>query len=222
MCSRPKLIGILAFFGSGLPLIASLLLMGCQSDPNTVVVDFSKKANILQPAICETNPNALRVAVASITSPKQTMIVYHELLRYVGETADHFFSKTFYTYSHDNSIMAVARSLIDGAFVHEQIWEYFRHQDPDFTAQTRVIFQSEPFGNPPVVASFHLPAQTIERIKHLLYNLHLDPQGKSILAHLMIERFVPVKEELYEPIRRMVLTLNTQGASQIAYEKSAH
>lgn len=327
MCSRPKLIGILAFLGSCLPLIACLLLMGCQTDPNTVVVDFSKRANILQPAICETNPNALRVAVASISSPKQTMIFYHELLRYfgeklerevilvqrktyaevntllgsgdidlaficsgpyaveknrcrlipvavpvvmhketyrsylivnrdspvsnfealrgrtfafsdpesntgflvpnfilnrIGETADHFFRKTFYTYSHDNSIMAVARSLADGAFVHEQIWEFFRHQDPDFTSQTRVIFRSEPFGNPPVVASSHLPAETIQRIKRVLYNLDLDSNGKSILRHLMIERFVPVKEELYEPIRRMVLALNAKGATPAVYEKSAH
>ena len=327
MRSRPNRIGMLAFLSSCLPLIACLLLMGCQTDPNTVTVDFSKRAKILQPAVCETNPNALRVAVASITSPKQTMIFYHELLRYfgeklerdiilvqrktyaevnellgsgdidlaficsgpyavaknryrlipvavpvvmqketyrsylivnrdsqasdlealrgrtfafsdpesntgflvphfilnrIGETADHFFSKTIYTYSHDNSIMAVARSLVDGAFVHEQIWEYFRHQHPDFTSQTRVIFRSEPFGNPPVVASSHLPADMIERIKHFLYNLHLDAHGQSILSHLMIERFVPVKEELYEPIRCMVLALNAKGATPAVYEKSSH
>lgn len=327
MCSRPNRIGIFAYLGGRLLLIACLLLMGCQTDPNTATVDFSKRAKIPQPAMREANPNALRVAVASITSPKQTMIFYHELLRYfgeklerdiifvqrktyaevnellgkgdidlaficsgpyavaknryrlvpiampvvmqketyrsylivnrdspisnfealrgrtfafsdpesntgflvpnfilnrIGETADHFFSKTVYTYSHDNSIMAVARNLVDGAFVHEQIWEYFRHQDPDVISQTRVIFRSEPFGNPPVVASSHLPAQNIQRIKHLLYSLHMDRQGKSILGHLMIERFVPVKEELYEPIRRMVLAMNAKGATPAVYEKSAY
>ncbi len=327
MRSRTNPIRVLASLIGCVIWVACFVLMGCQTDPNTVTVDFSKRAKILQPVLCETNPNALRVAVASITSPKQTMIFYHELLRYfgeklereiilvqrktyaevnellgsgdidlaficsgpyavaknryrlvpiampvvmqketyrsylivnrdsqasnlealrgrtfafsdpesntgflvphfilnrIGETADHFFSKTIYTYSHDNSIMAVARSLVDGAFVHEQIWEYFRHQDPHFTSQTRVIFRSQPFGNPPVVASSHLPAQTIQRIKHLLYNLHMDPQGKSILGQLMIERFVPVKEELYEPIRRMVLALNAKGATPAVYEKSSH
>ena len=306
---------------------AADLLLGCDTDSNTVTIDFSKRATIPQPTLREANPNALRVAVASITSPKQTMIFYHELLRCfgeklerdiilvqrktyaevnkllgsgdidlaficsgpyavaknryrlipiampvvmqketyrsylivnrdspfnnfeglrgrtfafsdpesntgflvphfvlnrIGETADHFFSKTIYTYSHDNSIMAVARSMVDGAFVHEQIWEYFRLQDPHYTSRTRVIFRSQPFGNPPVVASSHLPAQTIQRIKHLLYNFHLDPQGKSILGHLMIERFIPVKEKLYDPIRHMYLTLRTQGPSPAAYEKSSH
>lgn len=308
-------------------LIACFLLTGCEADIRAVTVDFSKRATILQPAIHEASPNTLRVAVASITSPKQTMSFYHELLRHfgekmeqniilvqrktyaevnqllgrgdidlaficsgpyavaksryqlipiavplvrdketyrsylivnrdspisnfealrgrtfafsdpesntgflvpnyilncIGEEADDFFSKTIYTYSHDNSIMAVARRLVDGAFVHEQIWEYFRRQYPQFTSQTRVIFRSEPFGNPPVVASSHLPAETIERIRESLYNLHLDPHGKSILDHLMIERFVPVKEDLYDPIRRMHLALNTKGERHAAYKKSSH
>ena len=319
--------GFLPDFICFLLLTACLLLIGCKTDPDTVTVDFTKRTKIFQPAMNEPNPNVLRVAVASITSPKQTMTFYHELLRYfgekleqdvilvqrktyaevnqllgrgdidlaficsgpyavaknryhlipiavpvimqketyrsylivnrdspasnfealrgrtfafsdpesntgflvpnfilnsIGETADHFFSKTIYTYSHDNSIMAVARSLVDGAFVHEQIWEYFRRQDPEFTSQTRVIFRSQPFGHPSVVASSHLSPKIIERIKHVLYNLQLDPHGKAILDHLMIQRFVPVKEELYDPIRRMYLTLNAKETQHAAYEKSAH
>ena len=319
--------GFLPDFIRFLHLTACFLLIGCKTNPDTVTIDFTKRTKIFQPAMNEPNPNVLRVAVASITSPKQTMTFYHELLRYfgekleqavilvqrktyaevnqllgrgdidlaficsgpyavtknryhlipiavpvimqketyrsylivnrdspainfealrgrtfafsdpesntgflvpnfilnsIGETADHFFSKTIYTYSHDNSIMAVARSLVDGAFVHEQIWEYFRRQDPEFTSQTRVIFRSQPFGNPPVVASSHLSPKIIERIKHVLYNLQLDPHGKAILDHLMIQRFVPVKEELYDPIRRMYLTLNAKETQHAAYEKSAH
>ena len=69
------------------------------------------------------------------------------------EKPEEFFSKIIYTYSHDNSIMAVATSLVDGATVHAQIWEYFNHKNPVFTTNTRIIKKSQPFGNPPVVAS---------------------------------------------------------------------
>ena len=62
----------------------------------------------------------------------------------------------------------------------------------------------------------------IGRIKHFLYTLHLDAHGQAILSHLMIERFVPVNEALYEPIRRMVLALNAKGATPDVYEKPAH
>jgi phosphonate transport system substrate-binding protein len=170
------------------------------------------------------NLEALRGQTFAFSDPESNtgFLVPNYILNSIGETADHFFSKTIYTYSHDNSIMAVARNLVAGAFVHEQIWEYFRRKNPHLTSQTRVIFRSEAFGNPPVVASSHLSAEIIERIKLLLYKLHLDPHGESILGYLMIERFVPVKEELYDPIRRMYLTLNVKETQHAVYEKSSH
>jgi hypothetical protein len=33
--------------------------------------------------------------------------------------------------------------------------------------------------------------------------MHLDPEGKKILAVLLIDRFLPMQEEWYEPIRSM-------------------
>ena len=120
-----------------------------------------------------------------------------------GEKSEDFFSKTIYTYSHDNSIMAVAKSLVDGAAVNGQVWEYYRHRDPVFTSKTRIIKKSELFGNPPVVASSHLLNETKERIGSLLFNMHLDPEGKKILDELMIDRFIAPEDECYGPILAM-------------------
>jgi phosphonate transport system substrate-binding protein len=120
-----------------------------------------------------------------------------------GEKPEDFFGKTIYTYSHDNSIMAVAKSLVDGAAVNGQVWEYYQHRDPVFTAKTRVIRKSEPFGNPPVVASSHLPVQMKEHMRDLLYNMHQDPQGEKILKKLMIDRFIEPIEGCYDPILAM-------------------
>lgn len=120
-----------------------------------------------------------------------------------GERAEDFFGKTIYTHSHDNSIMAVAKSLVDGAAVNGQVWEYYQHRDPVFTAKTRVIRKSEPFGNPPVVASSRLPVQMKERMRDLLYNMHQDPQGEKILEKLMIDRFIEPIEGCYDPILAM-------------------
>ncbi|MDX1708198.1 MAG: PhnD/SsuA/transferrin family substrate-binding protein, partial [Desulfobacterales bacterium] len=111
--------------------------------------------------------------------------------------------KTIYTHSHDNSIMAVAKSLVDGAAVHGQIWEYYHHRNPMFTAQTRIIKKSQPFGNPPVVASSSLPEPIKANIRELLFNMHRDPEGKKILDELMIERFIAPKKNCYDPIVEM-------------------
>jgi len=120
-----------------------------------------------------------------------------------GENPADFFGKTIYTYSHDNSIMAVARSLVDGAAVNGQVWEYYQHRDPGFTAKTRVIRKSEPFGNPPVVASPQLPSQMKDRMRDLLFNMHRDPAGEKILKKLMIDRFIEPIEGCYDPILAM-------------------
>ncbi len=120
-----------------------------------------------------------------------------------GTTAEDFFKKTIYTYSHDNSIKAVTLSLVDGAAVHGQIWEYFNTRNPEFTSKTRIIKKSIPFGNPPVVASSNLSEPTKQLIRKLLLTMHQDPQGKKILNELMIDRFILPQNIYYDPILKM-------------------
>ncbi len=121
----------------------------------------------------------------------------------MGQRPETFFGHTIYTFSHDNSIMAVARGLVDGAAVDGLIWEYYQEKKPAFTYRTRVIKKSEPYGTPPLVASAKLSAAEREGLGKVLTNMHRDPEGKKILAGLLIDQFIPLKEEWYEPIRAM-------------------
>jgi phosphonate transport system substrate-binding protein len=121
----------------------------------------------------------------------------------LNEQPETFFSKVIYTYSHDNSIMAVARGLVDGAAVDGLVWEYYQATNPGFTSKTRIIKKSEPYGIPPLVASGQFPSSERERLQQALLTMHQNPEGKKILAGLMIERFLPLQEEWYETIRSM-------------------
>ena len=124
-------------------------------------------------------------------------------LKQHNKIPEDFFGKIIYTYSHDNSIMAVAMSMVDGAAVHGQIWEYYHRKDPAVTSRTRIIKKSESFGNPPVVASSHLPSQIKMRMREILFQMHQDEEGKKILAELMIDRFIEPQKKSYEPILAM-------------------
>jgi phosphonate transport system substrate-binding protein len=121
----------------------------------------------------------------------------------INQRPETFFRQIIYTYSHDNSIMAVARGLVDGATVDGLIWEYYQAKTPAFTSKTRVIKKSEPFGIPPLVASKQLDPESKARIQQLLLTMHRDPEGKKILAELMIDRFIPPREEWYDTLRQM-------------------
>jgi len=121
----------------------------------------------------------------------------------INEHPDTFFGKTIYTYSHDNSILAVAKGLVDGAAVDSLIWEYYEQKNPSLTAGTRIIKKSDPFGIPPLVASKIFPAQMKSRVREILLAMHHDPEGGKILQELMIDRFVAPQEEWYDAIRKM-------------------
>ncbi|MGD2124929.1 MAG: phosphate/phosphite/phosphonate ABC transporter substrate-binding protein [Desulfobacteraceae bacterium] len=125
----------------------------------------------------------------------------------LGESPETFFRKTIYTYSHDNSIMAVARALVDGAAVDGLIWEYYHQENPTFTSATRIIRKSEDYGIPPAVASKYLEPEVRERIRQLLFSMHLEPEGQKILGLLMIDRFTTTEEAWYKPIRDMRRTM---------------
>lgn len=128
-------------------------------------------------------------------------------LQQSGHHPETFFTRTIYTYSHDNSILAVARGLVDGAAVDGHIWEYYAVVDPQHTSQTRVIRKSRPFGNPPVVASSRLSPSLRKTVIDLLLSMHERPEGREILEELMIDRFVEPRDEWYEPIKEMARSL---------------
>jgi phosphonate transport system substrate-binding protein len=119
------------------------------------------------------------------------------------ERPETFFSQTIYTYSHDNSIMAVSRGLVDGAAVDSLIYEYYKEKKPGVTSRTRVIKKSPPYGIPPLVASGHLSRSDRDRLQQVLLTMHKDPEGRRILGELFIDRFIPLKEEWYEPIQHL-------------------
>ncbi len=147
----------------------------------------------------------LRGRIFAFTDPESNTghLVPLAWLAGLNERPETFFSRTIYTYSHDNSILAVSRGLVDGAAVDGLIWEYYSRKNPSLTARTRVIKRSEPFGIPPVVVSRSMPAELRERIQDVILSMHKSSDGQKILAELMIDRFVIAHDEWYDSIRRM-------------------
>ncbi|HEY5974562.1 MAG TPA: phosphate/phosphite/phosphonate ABC transporter substrate-binding protein [Geobacteraceae bacterium] len=123
------------------------------------------------------------------------------ILARMGESPDTFFDKYWYTYGHDKSITAVAEKLVDGAAVDSLIWEYLNREKPDLTRKTRIVNVSEPYGIPPLVVRKGLDPKLKERLGQALVNMANDPEGKKILAGMMIDRFVPGDDRNYDSVR---------------------
>jgi phosphonate transport system substrate-binding protein len=289
-------------------LVLLLLVAACDSAGDTRVVDFSRATPVVKPGQGEQVEPTLTVAVAAMTSPKETFQAYRQVVEYLGrrlgrpialvqrktygeidrlltsgeldvafvcsgpyaaqgpgaayellaapvidgkttyrsylivnrystfqsledlrgrtfaftdpdsntghlvplawlaalhEKPETFFSRTIFTYSHDNAIQAVSRGLVDGAAVDGLVWEYFSRRSSELTSRTRIIRESEPYGMPPVVARASLGPELKKAIQAQLLAMSQDPEGKAILDALMIERFVPAQSAWYDSIRRL-------------------
>ena len=160
----------------------------------------------------------LRGGVFAFTDPDSNTgkLVPTYWLAQAGEKPETFFGKTIYTYSHDNSIMAVAKGLVDGAAIDGLIWEYYDYRNPSLTSQTRIIRKSEPYGIPPIVAHRDADPELKDRIRQFLLSMHEDPEGQKILGELMIDRFIEPREEWYQTIRTM-----KQNVASLIYDPHA-
>lgn len=170
---------------NGVPLYQAVVIVSAQSDIETFA-DFKDRA------FAYTDP-------LSFTG----RLYPDKRIRDLGEDPETFFGSVQYTNGHDVSMQMVARNLIDGASVNGLIYRYVKSSHPEITNNLRIIERSDSFGVPPIVTSLLLPPEISERIMSLFLEMHLDPKGRSILDHLIIERFVALGDSMYNTAREI-------------------
>lgn len=136
------------------------------------------------------------------------------LLLQRNETPEQFFQKSIFTNSHDHSIEAVAKGLVDGAAVDSLVYDAMAEANPQLISQLKIIEKSPPFGIPPVVVPKELPYARKEQLREILLAMHDDIEGKEILRKLKIDRFVRVEDSLYDSIREMFAKVRDQDLNQ--------
>ena len=135
--------------------------------------------------------SGLRGRAFAFTDPESNTgcFVPKWLLKERGFNPETHFSRVVFTKSHDRSIHAVADGIIDGAGVDSLIYYSLIKSDPALKDKIRIIWQSEAFGAPPVVAPTGLREETKDKLKAILFSMPQDPRGREILDGLDIEHF---------------------------------
>lgn len=125
------------------------------------------------------------------------------LVHQLGFTPEDFFSRTFFTYSHDEAIRAVASGIADGAAVDSLVYDFAILRDPSLAKKIRVIHRSPDFGIPPVVISPFTRPQVKADIQSLLLAMTNDPAAQDALASIGVERFVTIDDSAYDGVREL-------------------
>lgn len=151
------------------------------------------------------NLSDLRGTTFGFTDPMSNTghLVPTQQLENIGETPVTFFDQHVYTYSHDNSIIAVADGLLDGAAVDSLVYDQLVALEPDLASGTKIIARWGPYGIPPVVINPATPPELKQHLRDILLNLHDEASGRDILTVLGLDRFVEVSPDNYNSIRDM-------------------
>lgn len=119
-------------------------------------------------------------------------------------TPETFFGRTFFTYSHDEAIYAVANGLADGAAVDSLVYDFAVSRDSSLGQKTRIIHTSPAFGIPPVVVSPGVRPQVAAELQSLLLDMSTDPDGQAALNAIGIDRFVLTEDHAYDSVRSLL------------------
>jgi phosphonate transport system substrate-binding protein len=125
------------------------------------------------------------------------------LLAKRDHTPESFFQSHLYSYSHNKSVELVAKKRVEGAAVDSIVYDFMVATNSPYIEQTKVIHRSPPFGIPPVVVPPDLPFHLKQSLRSVFLQMHDDPEGKEILAHMRIEKFVEIADSNYDSIRAM-------------------
>jgi len=181
----------------GMELLAAPQVNGKTTYTSLLIVPSNSKAQSMAD---------LRGKVFVFTDPiSLTGRVYPTyLVQQLGFTPEEFFTRTFFTYSHDEAIRAVASGVADGAAIDSLVFELALTRDPSLKDKVRIIQTSPDFGIPPVVVSPLIRPQVKAELQALLLGMADDPAARGALSAVEIDRFVLIDDNAYAGVRALV------------------
>jgi phosphonate transport system substrate-binding protein len=188
----------------GMELIAAPLVNGKTVYQSVLIVPVNSDARSMAD---------LRGKIFAFTDPMSlTGRMYPtSLVHDLGSEPETFFDRTFFTYSHDDAIRAVAEKMADGAAVDSLVYDYAVRREPELGKQTRVILRSPDFGIPPAVVSPGIRPKVKAELKNLLLNLSQDPNplAQEALAGIGAQGFVVLSDDNYSSVRELLKRVGT-------------
>ncbi len=120
-----------------------------------------------------------------------------------GQDPERFFRLTFFTYSHAETVTAVADQLANGGAVDSYVYNIMKKYEPEVAARTRVIGTSRQYGFPPLVLRRGVASNARARFRETLLTMSGDSEGAALLARLDLDGFSEVAPTLYDSIREL-------------------
>jgi phosphonate transport system substrate-binding protein len=130
-----------------------------------------------------------------------------------GKDPERFFRRTFFTWGHPRSVLAVSEGLADGAAVDSYVRETLVRHSPALGQALRVVHRSPLFGFPPLVAGPAMSHPDRARTRDALLAQAEDGEGRALLADLNLDGFSVEGPGLFADIAAMAERLGRGSAA---------
>src|SRR3989442_1300200 len=124
-------------------------------------------------------------------------------LQQMGES-ERFFGEVTFSGGHQQSIRRVVDGEVTASAIDSHVLGVEQLRNPRLAQALRVVAVFGPSSIPPVVATTRVPDDLAAGVGSALAALSDDPASSGQLARGLIQRYVPVADEAYDEMRRML------------------
>ncbi len=109
--------------------------------------------------------------------------------------------KNLYVGSQESSIMNVYLGQTAAGATWPPPWQAFAKERPDIAKALVVKWQTDFLPNNGLVVRKDVPAEVVESVSKLLFNLHTNVKGRKILEAMELSRFEAANDSTYQSVR---------------------
>ncbi len=114
-----------------------------------------------------------------------------------------------YVGSQESAIMNVLLGKTIAGGTWPPPWEAFQRRRPALASQLVVKWETEPLINNGLVAHGSVSQDVVRSVSDVVFHLHENPRGKTILEAMEIDRFEPANAKAFEPVRHFIAAYET-------------
>lgn len=137
-------------------------------------------------------------------------LVAQAQLRTAGLNAQDL-KRTFFAHGHRNVAEAVATGLAHAGCIDGYVWETMQLQKMASIAKTRVIWKSDFYAFPPLVARRGERSRALQALGTALLKMQDDTTGQDLLRSLNLNGFSTATPALFDSIRALANNLATRS-----------
>lgn len=109
-----------------------------------------------------------------------------------------------YVGSQESSIMNAYLGQVAAGVTWPQPWRSFQEDHPAEASQLKIMWETPHLINNSFMVRDDVPIAIREKVRSLLLNLHVTPEGRKILAGIETDQFYPASNTDYEIVRRYI------------------